>query len=86
MYKINERVKIQICRLESSFDRASDSAYKRACSMFGLNEDGYFKYVENWNRSTDMIIVEFESYRHTGSMVGHTHIYTFVAWIERNGE
>lgn len=86
MYKINERVKIRVCRLESNFDRASDTAYERACSIFGVDDDGHCRCIENWDRSTDMIVVEFESYQHTGSMAGQTHIYTFVAWTERNEE
>lgn len=85
MYKINERVKIQIFS-NIGFDRASDAAYNRACLMFGLDDDGYCEKVEGWCRSTDMIIIEFESYRHIGSMTGHEHIYTFVAWVERNKE
>jgi uncharacterized protein (DUF1330 family) len=85
MYKINERVEVQICS-NIGFDRAADEAYNTACQMFGVDDDGYCKYVEDWNRSTDMIIIEFKSYRHTGSMVGQDHIYTFVAWIERNEE
>lgn len=86
MYKINENIEIIVNRDEANFDYASNSAYHMACSKFGVDEDGYCKYVENWDRSTDMIIVEFKSYYRIGSMIGQDHVYTFIARIERNNE
>lgn len=86
MYEINEHIKIEVCRSESGFDSASDSAYAEACLKFGLNDCGYFEQVKDWNRSKGRIVVEFENYRHTGSMAGQTHEYNFVAWIEQDEE
>lgn len=85
-YAIGERIDIQIDRDESGFDRACDAAYRMACGKFGADDNGHLRNVTNSERSTDSIIVEFASYRRSGSMVGTVHTYSFVAWVERADE
>lgn len=86
MYKINEVVDIVVTGQESNFDRACDAAYNIALSMFGIDDYGHSNNVEGFQRSTDVIVVEFKSYKCVGSMVGHEHQYMFKAWVERNSE
>jgi len=54
-----------------------------ALGRFGADDCGHLLNVANSERSTDSIMVEFTGYTHSGSMGGHSHLYTFDTWIER---
>ena len=81
--EINKKFSIEIVRSDSNFDKACDSAYAKACIHFGTDEDGYCKFVDDWNRSTDSIMVEFESYNRYTSVVNTEHCYKFTIWASR---
>lgn len=83
MYEIGERVEIQVYRQESHFDRACETAYQYALSVFGANENGYLTNVKI-DRSEATIFVEFLQYRRSASMGGSGHTYTFETWVEKN--
>ncbi len=82
-YAAGEKVPIHISRQESNFDRACEAAYKYALMRFHADDDGYLNNVKDSERSTDSVVVEFVSYRHTGGMGGQSFQYEFVAWVER---
>jgi len=82
-YKIGERISIIVPRPEPNFDRACDVAYRMALMRFGGDDCGHLNNVEDSERSTDSVEVEFKSYRHSGGMGGQAMVYTFEAWVER---
>jgi hypothetical protein len=86
MYEINEKVEIVITRNESNFDRACESAWRRAIDTFGIDEFGHSIKVKGFQRSTDYIVTEFKTYKHTASMCGHTYDYIFEAYVASNRE
>lgn len=83
-YKIGEKIDLHVERQEAHFDRACDAAYRMAMMRFDCDDCGHLNNVQDSCRSTDTVIVEFKSYRHTGSMAGQSHHYHFVAWVQRH--
>ena len=81
MYKLGQRITIEITRHESGFDRACDSAYDSALMAFGCDEDGHINNVTGSDRSSHGIFVELVGYVHSGGMGGHTHVYEFQAYV-----
>lgn len=72
-------------RIEDSrpdFDKACNDAYRDAVNIFGIHVDGYSTKAE-FIRNIDTVYVKFVSYEHIGSMIGHSHVYKFETWIER---
>ena len=69
---------IRIVRVEASFDRACDEAYKQAAVRFfdeaGRPKDLKFKSA--------VLQLEFQRYEVLGSMTGREHTYIFTAYIE----
>lgn len=86
MIKPGEKHKFPITRTDSHFDRACESAYRIAIGYFGCDENGYLTYVEDFDRSTDSVVVRFVGYEVHGGYIGVSHIYTFEAWVERYEE
>ena len=74
-------VRILIIRSDANFDRACDAAMQEALSDFGVDEDGHFNNVQEAERSTHSIEIEFKEYKMSGSMSGWSHQYEFVAWV-----
>ena len=85
-YPIGKKFDVPITRTEANFDRASDTAYQYALSLFGCNDDGYLTNVRDSVRSTDSIVVAFVSYQRSGGMTGQEHLYCFSIWVERYNE
>lgn len=83
-YEVGEKIDIYVSRQEPNFDRACDMAYKMALMRFDCDDCGHLNNVKDSDRSSDSVIVEFKSYRHSGSMVGQSVDYCFVAWVERH--
>lgn len=82
-YVHDEKVRIHIRRSEADFDRATDQAYVRALSIFGVTVEGHFTEVRESKRSDDTLVVSFTGYQCRGSMAGIEHIYDFQAWVEK---
>ena len=82
-YKVGEKISIQVSRTEANFDRACDMAYRMALVRFDCDDCGHLNNVEDSQRSTDSVEVEFKSYRHSGGMGGQNITYIFEAWVER---
>jgi hypothetical protein len=80
-YSIGEKVEATVIRNETNFDKACDSAYRLAISIFGIDEFGHFNNVKNANRNSAYLAVTFKSYKHTGSMSGQEMVYTFEAVV-----
>lgn len=79
--KIHE-IEIEVPRSESNFDKACDYAYKVALIRYGIDDCGHSTKYDDMPRSSSSIVVEFVSYRHTGSMMGSNYIYKFKAWVD----
>ncbi len=72
--QINDKKEIVIIRQEANFDRACDQAHRQAIAYFGIDEDGYSAYVENWERSECCIKIDFKEY----TRMGNQHHYSFI--------
>lgn len=88
MYNIGNQYRIDIIvnREEANFDRACDTAVRVAMYRYGANDDGCLSYVENFQRSTDHLVVQFQTVNIEAGMMGRSCNYIFQAWIERNEE
>lgn len=75
---IGVKYDVVVVREESGFDRACDSAYNRAISIFQIDEDGHSPMV-GWERSDCSVNIEFKGYKR----MGRSHIYSFVAFVEK---
>lgn len=84
--KIRERKLIAVERQEANFDRACDAARSIAMGMFGCSYAGHLDNVEDSDRSTDWVVIEFLSYRNIASMGGESYIYEFFAYVDREDE
>lgn len=73
---------IRITDSRADFDKACTEAYYSTIEIFGITVDGCSDKID-FVRSTDTIHVKFVSYERVGTMVGHTHVYKFEVWIER---
>lgn len=76
--KILKNIPIIVCRSESDFNRACDTAYQRAVGELQIDNDGHSP-IKGWSRSACVVRVVFQTYTHTGGMGGHEHVYTFEA-------
>lgn len=83
MFRIGQIVEIVIDRTEPNFDKACEQAYKKACKIFGVDEDGHITNVENSARSTDSVVIDFKHFRCSGSMAGGECYYVFDTWVHR---
>jgi hypothetical protein len=75
-----------VSREEANFDRACDMALRQAFGFVGLDDNNHCHRVPDWDRSTDVIYVEFERYVAGASYTGRSHNYWFRAWVERANE
>jgi hypothetical protein len=80
-YKIGEKVDIRVERQEANMDRACDEAYRMALIYLGIDDDGYANNVKDAGRDGS-IMLQFVSFIHGASMVGHAFTYHFQTWIE----
>lgn len=74
-----QRIDVSVYRRESHFDRACDEAYRIALRQFGCDDDGYLMNVQEFDRTTDAVAIEFKGYLRCGN----EHVYQFQSWIER---
>ena len=79
-------IKFSVNRREENFDKACAEAYHSAIARFGINESGHSDKAEDFNRSTDSIMVKFDTLLISGNMNGINHEYKFTACIERFGD
>lgn len=77
-----ESERVYVTRREVGFDRACEEAYRLALSVFGCDEDGHFRKLKGFPRSTSCLVVEFVKFRHGGGMGGQELTYEFEAWVE----
>lgn len=75
---IGVKYDVVVVREESGFDRACDTAYRRAISMYQIDEDGHSPMV-GWERSDCSLSVEFKGYKRTGN----SHVYSFVVCVDK---
>ena len=80
MFEVNVMYSVTVHRGESGFDKACDQAYQLVCKLAQLDEDGYCKNVKGWERSTDVLAIQFHQY----TRIGSSHIYLFSWWVQRN--
>lgn len=86
MYKIRDEINIFVKRKETNFDRACEEAYYQACKKFGVDDCGNCNNIQDWDCSTDMIVIKFQRYEHYATTIGHNYIYHFYAHAQRNEE
>lgn len=79
LFQIDQPETIVIDRNESGFDRASDAAFLRAISLFGIDDDGHTDRVTGWDRSECWVEIEFVRYTRGGC----NHTYTFSAMVRK---
>lgn len=82
-FRAGQIVEIVIHREKPNFDRACEQAYIQACIMFGVDDDGHINNVENSERSTDSVVIDFKHFRYSGSMTGREGHYVFDTWVHR---
>ena len=80
--KLNCPYPITVTREDANFDRACDTAYKIALSMFEFDDYGHCK-VPGYDRSEHSLTVEFWDYTILGNMTGVSHIYKFRTWVNK---
>jgi hypothetical protein len=83
MTELNQRIEIVVRRQEANFDCACDEAYKRALTIFDVNDDGRINGVSDSCQSSDTLYVVFIRHYHSGSIVGQEHVYLFEAFVSR---
>lgn len=69
-----------------NFDAACKQAYSRAISLFMIDESGHCLKYPEVRRFAYTLVVEFQNYRHSGGMSGHSMEYTFKAWLDVSKE
>ncbi len=80
---IKQREPIIITRYDSHFDRACESAAKLAPVIFGIDDCGHSSRVEDWERSSCSIMIEFLKMSFALGMTGAEYTYYFEAWAEK---
>ena len=75
--------RIIITDTRPDFDRACESAYMHAVSIWEIDDCGHSKKLPDFHRSSSSIHVKFVSYEQLGSMVGHSYTYVFETWMEK---
>jgi len=79
---LGEIRQIPISRRDAHFDRATEEAYRQACFIVGVDQDGYINNVEGATRSGSTLMVEWKSLHVEGGMGGIRYIYTFDCWVD----
>ena len=80
--KIINRIKFSVNRKEEHFDKACVEAYSSAIGRFGINDSGNSDKID-FIRSTDSVVVKFDTLLISGNVGGMNHEYKFEAYIER---
>ena len=81
MYKLKEKIPIQIVRQESNFDRAITTAHQIALMKFDFDESGNCG-VKGYKRSCHGLKLTFKGYQLMADMGGVSHIYNFTAVVK----
>lgn len=85
-YEICEKVPIEIYREEANFDRACDAAKRMAIGIFEVDKCGHIGAIEDSERSTDYIVIKLDQVKIYGGILGWSHEYLFLAYVERAEE
>lgn len=90
MYNIDEAVPITVSSSSDAvlgqFDCACSYAKQLARDMFGVTPEGHFDRVNDAERSTCSINIEFVGLVMSGGMMGWDHVYRFNAWVTKDDD
>lgn len=71
--KIDQCIERTIYRKEANFDRACDEVFNHALMILEIDEYGHSDKVEEWDRSSCSIEIQFVKY----TRFNHEHNYVF---------
>ena len=79
-----EQIEVHLHDPARLLEKATTRAKLSACAKFGIDDYGNSDKVEQWDRSSCSIAIEFESLRMEGGHGGGwSHTVTFKAWCEK---
>ena len=83
---IKETIHISLDSSIRMYEVALKQARDLALVKMGIDEHGHSNRLEGWERSSCSIVVELESMRAMGGMMGWEYVFIFKVWWEKNEE